>query len=170
MIVGADLEWTKDNVIDAPANINEKYCKSCDTWKSVVDFHLDKTHSDGMRTECKSCRRARVSQEQRLADIERVKGYKRKTFRSRQNTHLKWAYGIDLAAYEALLHKQGGVCAICQKPEVKKNATRLCIDHNHQTGEIRGLLCHKCNSAIGKLGDSPALVAAALRYLMESKS
>ena len=74
---------------------------------------------------------------------------------------LKRLYGISAAEYDALLAKQGGVCAICRK----RSKERLCVDHCHLTGTIRGLLCHACNLALGSLKeDQPSLVAA-LAYL-----
>lgn len=74
------------------------------------------------------------------------------------------SYGIDRATYETLLESQGGVCAICGNPERgKKN--HLSIDHCHDTGKVRGLLCGRCNSGIGLLNDDPELLRSALSYL-----
>jgi hypothetical protein len=70
-------------------------------------------------------------------------------------------YGILPAEYDALLAKQGGACAICRK----RAKGRLCVDHCHLTGTIRGLLCHACNRALGALKDDQASLVAALAYL-----
>ena len=70
-------------------------------------------------------------------------------------------YGLTLADYRALQARQGNVCAICRKP-----ARALCIDHCHVTGRVRGLLCPKCNSALGFYDDDPRLLRAALAYLL----
>jgi Recombination endonuclease VII len=70
-------------------------------------------------------------------------------------------YGISPAEYDALLAKQGGACAICRK----RSKGRLCVDHCHLTGTIRGLLCHTCNRALGALKDDQASLVAALAYL-----
>lgn len=72
---------------------------------------------------------------------------------------LKYWYGISLPEFNEMLEKQGGVCAICGKPETKPSRhtgkTRaLCVDHNHQTGEVRGLLCDKCNRLLGVIESS----------------
>ncbi len=56
--------------------------------------------------------------------------------------HLRRTYGLTEADYDALLRNQGGRCAICRKPPAKR---RLEVDHNHKTGEVRGLLCWYCN-------------------------
>lgn len=71
-------------------------------------------------------------------------------------------YGVDSVGYAALLSEQGGVCAVCGKPPGKR---RLAVDHNHSTGEVRGLLCIKCNAALGMFEDSPQLLNAAAAYL-----
>jgi Recombination endonuclease VII len=69
-------------------------------------------------------------------------------------------YGLSLADYRALQKRQGNACAICCK------VTRvLCIDHCHVTGRVRGLLCRRCNSALGFYADDQRLLRAALAYL-----
>jgi Recombination endonuclease VII len=70
-------------------------------------------------------------------------------------------YGISLAEYDALLEKQGGACAICRK----RPKGRLCVDHCHVTGMVRGLLCNECNGALGYLKDDQGSLVAALAYL-----
>ena len=77
-------------------------------------------------------------------------------------------YGITQEDYDALLEKQHGVCAICHKPSKpggKRSASRLHVDHDHETGRVRGLLCNRCNLGIGHLHDSPVLLLSALKYL-----
>ena len=70
-------------------------------------------------------------------------------------------YGITREQYNALADSQHGCCAVC----LERPAGRLRVDHCHDTGVIRGLLCHKCNSAIGLLGDTAARLERALAYL-----
>lgn len=66
------------------------------------------------------------------------------------------------ADYQAMSITQGGACAICgYRPEVKP----LVIDHNHRTGEVRGLLCNDCNTGLGALGDHPEILRRAAVYL-----
>lgn len=78
--------------------------------------------------------------------------------------------GIKEAEYLVLLAAQNGVCAICKRdpePQQRGNkiVTGLGIDHDHQTGKVRGILCHACNNALGMLQDDPAVVFNAWRYL-----
>lgn len=76
--------------------------------------------------------------------------------------------GVSPDEYEAMLARQGGVCAICGRPEMGRHGTgrkKLAVDHDHRTGATRSLLCSRCNLALGMLLDSPVLVAAALAYL-----
>ena len=74
---------------------------------------------------------------------------------------LKRLYGISPADYDALLAKQDGACATCGKPSKET----LCVDHCHATGTIRGLLCRKCNIALGCNEDDPATMITSLAYL-----
>jgi hypothetical protein len=75
-----------------------------------------------------------------------------------RNTRLQHDYGISLAEYNRMLSKQGGCCTICDRKVV------LHVDHNHVTGKVRGLLCGKCNRALGLFQDSPKLLRRALAY------
>lgn len=76
----------------------------------------------------------------------------------------KYKYGITQEYFEFLISQQNGLCAVCFK-EPNGNRKILCIDHDHDTGKIRGLLCHKCNSAIGLFNDNIVLIEKALIYL-----
>lgn len=82
---------------------------------------------------------------------------------------LRTRYGITSAQYEQMLMAQGGLCAICQQPEVRRmrgKVTRLAVDHDHQSGRVRGLLCALCNATLHKLErHGPVWVSAALKYL-----
>ena len=79
----------------------------------------------------------------REKDRERYK----KNPRRHRNKQLKCMYGIALDEYEDMLGKQDGVCAICG--EVCSTGNNLCVDHDHDTGEVRGLLCQRCNMELG---------------------
>lgn len=72
-------------------------------------------------------------------------------------------YGITLEQFEELSRQQGGACAICGT--VPYYGKSLCVDHNHDTGYIRGLLCINCNTAIGNFRESKELMRNAIRYL-----
>lgn len=78
-------------------------------------------------------------------------------------------YGITMEEYRALWLRQGGKCAICKKPERTQRNRLLTIDHDHQTGHIRGLLCSQCNRAIGLLQDDPKVIQAAALYVRNGR-
>ena len=80
---------------------------------------------------------------------------------------LKHKYGITLEDYREMRDQQNGCCAICNQD--CKSGKRLAVDHCHDTGVVRGLLCFGCNSAIGKLGDNVAGVQRALDYLKKTE-
>ncbi len=81
--------------------------------------------------------------------------------------NLKSEYGLSVDDYNSMLDEQGGTCAICLG--TNKNGTKLHVDHDHDSGEIRGILCSKCNTAIGLLGDDPRIIARATNYLWKYK-
>lgn len=78
-------------------------------------------------------------------------------------------YGITSNQYDALLVAQAGLCAICKRPEKARSKKFLAVDHDHNTGEIRGLLCHKCNAGLGHFDEDSDLLADALAYLLSSR-
>jgi len=80
-----------------------------------------------------------------------------------KNRVLKYSYGITLEDYNEMLAIQNGVCAICNQSCT--TGRRLCVDHDHKTGKVRGLLCNDCNSGIGKLKDSSEILKNAANYL-----
>lgn len=97
--------------------------------------------------------------------LERYRGARR----GNRDQRLRQEYGIDEATYEHLLRSQGGVCAICHKPESVLSPhgrpEPLCVDHDHATERVRGLLCRACNAGLGKYHDDPNLLRAAATYL-----
>ena len=87
-----------------------------------------------------------------------------KTREKRHEWRLKTLYNLSKEKYHQILEQQGNVCAICKQLDPK---TRMVVDHNHLTGQIRGLLCHKCNRTLGSLKDDLGLVRSCLSYLMK---
>ena len=88
----------------------------------------------------------------------------------RRSNKLKQLYGVTLEEYNVIYGNQGGVCAICGKREKRLdkrtgNAKNLSIDHDHVTGEVRGLLCINCNMAIGGFEESVDRLKSAINYL-----
>lgn len=80
--------------------------------------------------------------------------------------------GISFESYAQLIVDQKNLCAICEKPETRKSrtgesVTRLCMDHDHKTGKVRSLLCHDCNTALGKFKDDISLIKKAIAYLVK---
>ncbi|WP_073927128.1 endonuclease VII domain-containing protein [Streptomyces sp. CB03911] len=80
----------------------------------------------------------------------------------RRKSHLRAKYGLEPHEYTAMVEEQRGLCLICETPQEK-----LVVDHDHQTGKVRGLLCNSCNAALGFLRDRPEVALAAARYLLD---
>ena len=133
-----------------------KVCSYCKQASPLDDFHMSKGHSSGRAAVCKPCQAdysAKWYQEnkQRRKEQMRVNEYMRR-------------YGITIEEYEILLDKQNGCCAICLAT-TGAVGKRLSVDHNHKTGEVRGLLCDDCNTGLGKFKDDSSLLAKAINYL-----
>jgi hypothetical protein len=119
--------------------LDTKQCSSCSSWFPVGEYN---THSNGKpRAQCNSCVRG--------------KHYERK-------------YGITHKEYDQMYLEQNGVCKICKLPPVgQKN--RLCVDHDHQTGDVRALLCDHCNRGLGFFKDDERLLNLASDYIRTFK-
>lgn len=83
----------------------------------------------------------------------------------KRNRNLLTRYGITTEEFNQLLESQDDACAICEKKEV----SRFVVDHCHDKGHIRGILCCNCNKALGKFGDTIEGVTKVLRYLEKAK-
>jgi len=84
--------------------------------------------------------------------------------KKRKNNDLIRKFGINLQQYELILDQQGGKCAICNSHSCK-SGRKFAVDHNHETGQVRGLLCQNCNTALGRFQDSQELLLTAISYL-----
>lgn len=76
-------------------------------------------------------------------------------------------YGLSESEYEALLHGQGGVCAICGSAHPGLDFSFFPVDHDHVTGEVRGLLCNDCNLGIQRFKDNANFLVSAATYLLK---
>lgn len=92
-----------------------------------------------------------------LADERRIKNSRK--------YHLSKTYGITTEQYEDLLERQGGTCATCSADEPGGRLKNFAVDHDHETGEIRGLLCFACNLVLGLIGDDAGTLRALADYL-----
>ncbi|SRR6266568_3130857 len=166
----------------------EKPCSRCEKVKPLSDFHRN---GNGYKAACKDCRnkaendskrsegrreygreyQARLRKEQ----PERVKQKHQKY--KETGGYQKWMRGyrlkkkqkrIGTLTYEEMLTLQGGGCAICGSAVNMANRD-LAIDHDHATGQIRGLLCTYCNTGLGMFRDNPELLREAISYLEASK-
>lgn len=121
-----------------------KQCRSCGAEKPLTDFY--KT-----RGTCKRC----------YADKAKEKYYLNKDIRRDQN--MRRLYGIDLETYNRMFAEQEGKCACCGRHQTEFSRA-LAIDHNHETGEVRALLCTHCNTAYGSLQENEERIHQLLRY------
>jgi hypothetical protein len=106
----------------------------------------------------------------RLSHAEYQRAYIMKRPDVLKRAHLKKHYGLMLERFNEMRAAQGDVCAICCKGEFAKHAVTgepraLAVDHDHSSGQIRGLLCTNCNKGVGCFRDDPALLRAAIAYL-----
>lgn len=116
--------------------LGRKYCRSCDTVKPVSQWSRNASASDGLQTRCRDCASS-----------------------AGRTDHLSRTYGMTSDDVSDLLAQQDGRCAICLVAEA------IHIDHDHVDGRIRGMLCFRCNAALGQLGDDVDVIRRAADYL-----
>lgn len=98
--------------------------------------------------------------------------YQALTANERKHRSLKYSFGIGLREYEEMLVSQNGKCDICKKRETAKRVGKdiaLSVDHCHETGDVRGLLCNACNKGLGHFNDDPIALTNAISYLSKHK-
>lgn len=143
-----------------------KKCSICKETKSLEEFHFQNKKLNKRVSACRTCS-SKVQKESRLKDIEETRRKDRENYQKtkehrveyarkyRENnkdktrdTHLYSSYRIRQKDYLKMKEDQNGRCAICNEPE--ENLKRiLCVDHCHETGKVRGLLCDTCNKFLG---------------------
>lgn len=160
-----------------------KSCNKCGALKALSEFPKNKNYADGHRNDCRECYRA-YNQTYRAENLEAARARAREWV----NTHAEQArtsnanyrnseqglfmrderkmmqlYGLTVQERDALFEKQGRRCACCRNDTPSGRGWH--IDHDHVTGAVRGILCFKCNTGIGMLGDNVEGVCAASAYL-----
>lgn len=144
-----------------------KQCRRCFTEKPLASFYPSKWHRSGRHSYCIPCHKAdgiargRRSPESRRAAVRK---WQRNNPDKRRNQRLLKDYGITLERYNAMREQQGGLCAVCGSRCIK-HGDRLSVDHDHESGRVRGLLCDPCNNGLGRFRDDPALLRTAADYL-----
>lgn len=136
-----------------------KTCRECARTKPHSEFYKHPTNSDRLLFECKACRRASAIRFR----VGQTAEQKRRDPSERLRDNLKQKYGLTVEAYEAMVERQAGLCAICNHPN--RLNRRLVVDHCHTTGKVRALLCDPCNQGLGHFRDNQARIAAAGAYL-----
>lgn len=108
--------------------------------------------------------------EQRAANYEAQKRYLSKNPNKRMDWFLRRNYGISFDERQEIIERQGGKCAICGKlPSGTRYNAVLHVDHDHDTGKFRGMVCPSCNQGMGKFYHDPEALMNAAQYLAASK-
>ena len=134
-----------------------KECTKCKTEREISYFNKDRSKPDGYHSHCKPCikKYAQENREKRAATC--------------RNSKLKSTYGITAEDYEIMLAKQNGVCAICKAECSRRRSSKFfCVDHCHKTLKIRGLLCNRCNTALGLFEDDINRMEIAINYIKDN--
>jgi len=165
-----------------------KHCTRCQNDKPKNQFYKAASKPDGLQTWCKICTKETQALSRKENPEKHSEWSKKSYYKNHANSKVrvkknnaKWRqsnpdkvdkayldaklkkYNLTLTEYENLLVKQDCKCAICKEPPSPDKS--LVIDHNHETGQVRGLLCYRCNLAIGHLKDDPKLANSAAEYL-----
>lgn len=131
--------------------VGRKICTKCRQEKPLVEFSISKAHPTGKRSECKDCAALRFSEYRRRDPVGlRIK--------DRLN-HYKNKYGMSMEEASSLVKDRTGLCEACMSLEP------LVVDHNHETGARRGMLCNRCNRALGLAKDDVDVLIGLVEYL-----
>lgn len=154
-----------------------KKCTKCKKDKELDEFSKDKYTEDGLTYRCKECRNKHYNNyykenpEKQKIKNDLQKENRKKYYSSNEGvlssrrSHLKRVFGISLEEYQDKLEKQNGKCAICNSSNTHDKHGVLAIDHCHKTGNIRELLCFKCNTVLGSVDDNIEILKNMINYL-----
>jgi Recombination endonuclease VII len=144
-------------ICDACKAAATKVCPKCHKEKPRTAFYVRNRVTGKLHSKCKECTDA-ASREYAAAHPDKVKLYDR-------TKSLRRRYGMEPADFEQRLKEQNGRCALCRGKESYGRSGHLHVDHDHETGRIRGLLCYRCNSALAQFGDNAEGIQKAIAYL-----
>ena len=128
-----------------------KKCCTCGEIKPLDKFHKDVKGKFGRRGTCKLCHTKKHDRGEK-----------------KRNKNLRFRYGISVEQWENMFDAQGRKCKICEKHE-DTGYKHFVVDHCHTTGAIRGILCNKCNTGLGRFKDCPDELRKAMEYLLQTK-
>lgn len=130
-----------------------KQCKNCGDDKELNDFYYNKkgNYYDG---KCKICRnkhnkKRRLNNKNEINKKRRIQRNTPEEKLLRKSQTLLYKYNITIKDYEIIYTKQNGLCGICNKPKNEEKNKYFNVDHDHITGNVRGLLCSGCNAKLG---------------------
>lgn len=141
--------------------ITTKTCTKCGETKTLGYFGIDRRRPDKKCLWCRVCKGIASSDWSKKNPVKKNKIFRAKCY------DLKNKYGITFQEFGWMLVEQNGGCKVCDKTLLGKNTH---VDHCHDTGKVRGLLCTNCNWGIGQLGDSLERLRAAVKYLEETQT
>ena len=148
--------------------VKMKTCTKCNEEKELLEFYEKRGSKDGRSRECKTCLNGRSKEYQKShPEMHRTCDNRWKSENKDKIREAGWkSYGIDMTVelYNDLFEKQKGRCAICGTHQVDLGRA-LSVDHNHETGEINGLLCSRCNNGLGCFRDDVKIMKLAIVYL-----
>jgi len=145
-----------------------KKCSICNKEKELDSFYSRKGSKDGKEGICKSCRDVKRRTNPAFEESRRKAWQKMDTKRKgkRWGYHLSKTYGLSEAQYYTMLEEQNYACAICSLPvDEEEHYGKFVVDHCHNTGKVRGLLCNKCNLMLGNAKDDIRIMEAGIEYL-----
>ena len=129
-----------------------KLVRKCYRCKEEKDLNEFPNHKYKPLNKCYRCKKCAGEQNGSMYTKEHIKKRNRRAL-------LKYKYNLTIAEWDRIYEEQGGGCLICTEEE------DLVVDHNHGTGEVRGLLCRNCNTGLGMFKDNDLIIQAAARYL-----
>lgn len=152
-----------------------KLCRKCQTKKPLEDFGISNKSTDGRRYSCRECENRQIRENYVKDPSSRRSSsanyyYKKESREGRRERMLMKNYNLTLEDYDSLLEAQDYKCAICRYEAGKRGRPLLAVDHCHDTGKVRGLLCDPCNRAIGMLLHDPVVIQNALNYIQSESA
>lgn len=149
----------------------QKWCPRCEACKPLETFGANKRTHDGKQNLCKLCAVAAVTASRTkdpTSHRRSSKAWKENNPERAADARVKRTYGLEHGSYAAMFAAQGGACAICGTTD-RGPRSRFHIDHCHDTGKVRGLLCSRCNTGIGQFKHDPERIRSAVEYVKAHK-
>lgn len=155
---------------ESMSNRGPKLCRICNAESRRIPEKIKKENQKKYKSEYFQKNKEKIYQKRKEREFNYTEEERKERKRKKDNSIFKSRYGISVEEIDAIYIIQKGRCYLCNSPFYGDDGLRMTVDHHHDSGKFRSLLCHKCNSALGLFKENIETLKNAIKYLENEKT